>query len=284
MTFRTSHWLNCDSAYSQNHLVIVNGWVCVFWPYGTPMCTLSFWLELVIKLKYSAESSLTGRDVSRQKLIIFILFQRSQIMVWRDHCGQCSWHNPKLDVDPPGPECWLPCFACGPDERLLTPEWWPLLGWPIGLASMASHWSISGLTDLWLAETGLDTHNISHLTLSNNYPEGDKLSRLGDETKHDVSLVSYATVLQSQVVRQHQPIRGHHSGSQPMSRQTAQQSHLRHFIPRREWFYGSNFLCSFKTGGSEFQVTAGTLSSHWLNNNVQGSHWLRDFYSAVSTF
>ena len=207
-----------------------------------------------------------------------------QIMVWRDHCGQCSWHNPKLDVDPPGPECWLPCFACGPDERLLTPEWWPLLGWPIGLASLASHWSISGLTDLWLAETGLDTHNTSHLTLSNNYPEGDKLSRLGDETKHDVSLVSYATVLQSQVVRQHQPIRGQHTGSQPMSRQTAQQSHLRHFIPRREWFYGSNFLCSFKTGGSEFQVTAGTLSSHWLNNNVQSSHWLRDFYSAVSTF
>ena len=167
---------------------------------------------------------------------------------------------------------------------LLTPEWWPLLRWPIGLALLASYWSISCLTGLWLALTRYDTHNISHLTMSNNYPEGDKLSRLGDETKHDVSLVSYATVLQSQVQRQHQPIRGQDTGSQPMRRQTAQQSHLRHFIPRREWFYGSNFLCSFKTGGSEFQVTAGTLGSYWWNINVQSSHWSRDFYSAVSTF
>ena len=108
--------------------------------------------------------------------------------------------------------------------------------------------------------------------MSNNYPEGDKLSRLGDETKHDVSLVSYATVLQNQVLKQQQPIRGQHTGPQSMRKQTAQQSHLRHFIPRREWFYGSNFLCSFKTGGSEFQVTAGTLGSYWLKRILQSSY------------
>ena len=137
------------------------------------------------------------------------------------------------------------------------------------LASQASHWSSPGSSGHLLAENRHDIHNISHLTMSNNYPEGDKLSRLRDETKHDVSLVSYASVLQGQVLRHYKPIRGWDTDSQPMKRQTAQQSHLRHFIPRREWFYGSNFLCSFKTGGSEFQVTAGTLASYWLNTTLQ---------------
>ena len=148
--------------------------------------------------------------------------------------------------------------------------------WPhVSLVNTWQFWPLIGRARCALSTTFL-TSQCPIIT-----PRGTKLSRLGDETKHDVS---YASVLQSQVLRQHWPIRGQDSDSQPMRKQTARQSHLRHFIPRREWFYGSNFLCSFKTGGSEFQVTAGTLGSDWLRCFLQTSDWPSNFYRPVSTF
>ena len=89
----------------------------------------------------------------------------------------CFWHVPKPEVAPPGHLWWLPCFAPGPDERLSADTW------VMANAKMtdgpASDWSIASSPSLWLAETMGNIHNISHLTMSNNYPEGDKLSRLG---------------------------------------------------------------------------------------------------------
>ena len=200
MTFKTSHWMDCDSTHSQKPSCHCK-WMS--------LCLLTLWHSKVytfILIRVGDKALIfrwviidwAGCELAKTDHIYIdpeITNHGLKRSLW-------PWHIPSLMWTPLAPSAgYHVLLVVLMRGSLLTPEWWPLLRWPIGLASLAPDWSISCLTGLWLAETRYDTHNISHLTMSNNYPEGDKLSRLGDETKHDVSLVSYATVLQSQVQR-----------------------------------------------------------------------------------
>ena len=139
MTFKTFHWMDCDSTHSQKPSCHCK-WMS--------LCLLTLWHSKVytfILIRVGDKALIfrwviidwAGCELAKTDHIYIdpeITNHGLKRSLW-------PWHIPSLMWNPPGPKCWLPCFACGPDERLSADTW------VMAIAEMTD-WS--GLTCLWL--------------------------------------------------------------------------------------------------------------------------------------